>query len=158
VCLINPFLTAAPGETHAADAPTTTDVDPRRQATTTRKKWVRALPAHDLLGSIVDRLPDGAWWLINRVAVATPSARIIGKLVDSGVDTYIVCGEKEAATMRRGQAAAFRRLARTGRFHLEVMPGIDHELFARASRDRVGPVITERILRSVTTGAPARRV
>ena len=123
-----------------------------------RKRWVRALPAHDLLGSIVDRLPDAAWWIINRVAVANPPGRIVGRLVDSGVDTYIVCGEKEAAVMRRGQAAAFRRLARTGRFHLEVMPGIDHELFARASRDRVGPVITERILRSVSTEDPARRV
>jgi hypothetical protein len=39
-----------------------------------------------------------------------------------------------------------------------VMPGIDHELFARASRDRVGPVVTERILRSVTTTEPVRRV
>jgi alpha-beta hydrolase superfamily lysophospholipase len=158
VCLINPVLTAAPAETHAADNPGTTDIDPRRQATTVRKKWVRALPAHDFLGSIVDRLPDGAWWIINRVAVGTPPARIIEKLVESGVDTFIVCGEKEASAMRRGQAAAFRRLARTGRFHLEVMPGIDHELFARASRDRVGPVITERILRSVTTADPARRV
>jgi hypothetical protein len=59
--------------------------------------------------------------------------------------------------MRRGQAAAFRRLARTGRFHLEVMPGIDHELFARVSRDRVGPVVTDGILKSVATTEPARR-
>ncbi|HTT86287.1 MAG TPA: hypothetical protein VMF60_02870, partial [Acidimicrobiales bacterium] len=71
----------------------------------------------------------------------------------AGVDTYVVCGEKEARVMRRGQAAAFRRLTRTGRFHLEVMPGIDHELFARASRDRVGPVVTERIRSSVPTAA-----
>ena len=119
---------------------------------------MRALPAHDLLGSLVERLPDPAWWIINRVAVGSPPARILEKLVDGGVDTYIVCGESEARVMRRGQAAAFRRLARSGRFHLEVMSGIDHELFARASRDRVGPVVTERILRSVTTAEPVRRV
>jgi hypothetical protein len=59
--------------------------------------------------------------------------------------------------MRRGQAAAFRRLARSGRFHLEVMSGIDHELFARVSRDRVTPVVTERILLSVTGTESARR-
>ena len=59
--------------------------------------------------------------------------------------------------MRRGQAAAFRRLARSGRFHLEVMPGIDHELFARASRDRVAPLVTERILLSVARTVPARQ-
>ena len=157
VWIINPILTAAPSEIKADDGPRTPDVDPRRQATTARKKWVRALPAHDFLGSIVDKLPDPAWWLINRVAVASPPARIIEKLVDSGVDTHIVCGDKEARVMRRGQAAAFRRLARTGRFHLEVMPGIDHELFARASRDRVGPVVTDGILKSVATTEPARR-
>jgi alpha-beta hydrolase superfamily lysophospholipase len=158
VCIINPVLTATPGEIYAEDDGSgPPDVDPRRQATTARKRWVRALPAHDLLGSIVDRLPDAAWWFINRVAVASPPARIIERLVDSGVDTYIVCGDKEASVMRRGQAAAFRRLTRSGRFHLEVMPGIDHELFARASRDRVGPVVTERILLSAIRTDPAHR-
>jgi len=158
VCLINPILTARPPEIHAGDGPRTPEIDPRRQATTARRRWVRALPAHDLLGSLVERLPDAAWWVINRVAVGSPPARILEKLVDGGVDTYIVCGESEAAVLRRGQAAAFRRLARSGRFHLEVMSGIDHELFARASRDRVGPVVTGRILGSVTTTEPVRRV
>ncbi len=135
ICVINPILTARPSEILGqGDGSRTPEIDPRRQATTARKRWVRALPAHDLLGAMVDRLPDAAWWFINRVAVASPPARIIERLVDSGVDTYVVCGEKEARVMRRGQAAAFRRLARSGRFHLEVMPGIDHELFARASR------------------------
>jgi alpha-beta hydrolase superfamily lysophospholipase len=158
VCVINPILTAAPGEIYVPTVgQRTPGVDPRRQATTARKRWVRALPAHDLLGGIVDRLPDAAWWIINRVAVANPPGRIVGRLVDSGVETYIVCGEKEAAVMRRGQAAAFRRLARTGRFHLEVMPGIDHELFARASRDRVEPVVTARILLSAARTVPASR-
>jgi alpha-beta hydrolase superfamily lysophospholipase len=159
VCLINPILTSNPSEIRVGvEGQRTPDIDPRRQATTARKRWVRALPAHDLLGSIVDRLPDSAWWFINRVAVGSPPAKIIERLVESGVDTYIVAGTREARVMRRGQAAAFRRLARSGRFHLEVMPGIDHELFARASRDRVGPMVTERILGSVTTTEPARRV
>jgi alpha-beta hydrolase superfamily lysophospholipase len=157
VCVINPILTARPSEIHAEGGSRTPEIDSRRQATTARRRWVRALPAHDLLGSIVDRLPDAVWWIINRVAVGSPPGRIIEKLVDSGVETYVVCGDGEARVMRRGQAAAFRRLARSGRFHLEVMPGIDHELFARASRDRVGPVVTERILRSVTTTEPVRR-
>ena len=158
VCVINPILTARPSEIRSGEGDgRTPEIDARRQATTARRRWVRALPAHDLLGSIVDRLPDAAWWIINRVAVASPPARIIGRLVDSGTDTYVVCGDSEARVMRRGQAAAFRRLARSGRFHLEVMPGIDHELFARASRDRVGPVVTERILGSVATTEPARR-
>jgi len=158
VCVINPILTARPSEIRSGEGDERTpEIDSRRQATTARRRWVRALPAHDQLGSIVDRLPDAAWWIINRVAVASPPARIIGRLVDSGTETYVVCGDSEARVMRRGQAAAVRRLARSRRFQHEVMPGIDHELFARASRDRVGPVVTERILGSVTTTEPARR-
>ncbi|MGH9017802.1 MAG: alpha/beta hydrolase [Acidimicrobiales bacterium] len=159
VCVINPILTASPSEIRVDGAAVgAAEVDPRRQATTARRRWVRALPAHDLLGGIVDRLPDPAWWLINKVAVASPPGRIIERLVGDGVDTYVVCGDREARVMRRGQAAAFRRLTRTGRFHLEVMPGIDHELFARVSRDRVGPVVTERILISAARTVPADRV
>jgi alpha-beta hydrolase superfamily lysophospholipase len=158
VCLINPSLIAAPAEAHGEDGgERAAEIDPRRQAATARRKWVRALPAHDFLGSIVDRLPDPAWWVINRVAVGNPPGRVLGRLVEAGVETYIVCGETEARAMRRGQAAAFRRLARTGRFHLEVVPGIDHELFARVSRDRVRPMVTERIQQSVAMKrGPAR--
>jgi hypothetical protein len=155
VCLINPILTARPSEIQApgaAGAPPA--VDPRRQATTARRRWVRALPAHDFLGGLVDRLPDAAWWLINRVAVANPPARILERLVDSGVDTYIVCGENEARVLRRGQAKAMRRLDRTGRFHLVVVPGIDHELFARSSRDRVSPLVTDRVLSARPVPSP----
>jgi alpha-beta hydrolase superfamily lysophospholipase len=153
VCLINPILTARPGEVRGKGGGLKTpDVDPRRQATTARRKWVRMLPAHDKLGKVGDRLPDLAWWFINRLLVKSPPARIMERLVDAGVDTYVVCGVNEARWMRRGQAAAFRRLARSGRFHLEVMSDIDHELFARASRDLVGPVVTERILSSASSG------
>lgn len=158
VCLINPSFVAAPAEAHGEDGDErAAEIDPRRQATTARRRWVRVLPAHEFLGSIVDRLPDSAWWIINRVAVGNPPARIIERLVEAGVETYIVCGESEARMMRRGQAAAFRRLTRTGRLHLEVVPGIDHELFARVSRDRVGPMVTERIRLSVAPKDPANR-
>lgn len=153
VCLINPILTANPSEIHADDAvQRTPEIDPRRQATTARRRWVRALPAHDLLGGLVDRLPDPAWWVINRVAVASPPARILERLVGRGVDTFIVCGEKEARVLRRGQRAPLRRLDRSGLFHLDVVPGIDHELFARRSRDLVGPMVTHRVLAGSAPG------
>jgi len=148
VCLINPILTAKPAEIRRVpdrSAPTP-DIDPRRQASTARRRWVRALPAHDRIGAVIDRLPDAAWWLINRVAVASPSARILERLVDRQVDTYIVCGPSEARTLRRGQGAAMRRLARSPYFRLDVVHGIDHELFAHRSRELVVPTVTEWVL------------
>ena len=155
VCLINPILTAKPAEirrTVAEREGRTPAVDPRRQATTARRRWVRALPAHDRIGAIIDRLPDAAWWLINRVAVASPPTRVLERLVEHQVDTYIVCGPTEARTLTRGEGAAMRRLARSAHFRLEVVPGIDHELFAHRSRELVVPTVSEWVLFGHTPG------
>jgi len=147
VCLVNPVLTSHPAEVHAAGSGSAAaPVDPRRSATTARKRWVRALPAHDAIGAVVDRLPDAAWWMINRLAVENPPSRVLGRLVERGVDTFVVCGEPEARLVRRGEEAALRRLARTGSFRLEVVPGIDHELFGRAARERVMPIVERHLL------------
>jgi len=147
VCLINPILTTHPSEIRADDDKEgRAALDPRRRATGARKRWVRALPAHDTIGFVVDRLPDAAWWMINRLAVENPPACVLGRLVEMGVDTFVVCGEREARLIRRGQAAALRRLTRTGAFRLEVVPGIDHELFAHAARECVTPIVEAHVL------------
>ena len=85
VCVINPILTASPSEIRSGRR----RLRGRRSRAPAaghpaRRRWVRALPAHDLLGSIVDRLPDPAWWLIDKVAVKSPPGRIIERLVDDG--------------------------------------------------------------------------
>lgn len=146
VIAINPIMTAKPSEI-VSDAGGAEPMSPRRQASAARRRWARALPAHDFLGGIVDRLPDATWWLINRVAVEHPPIRALRRTVDAGVDILVVCGEREARVIRRGERRAFGRLERSPLFHLEVLEGIDHELFAESARSRVVPILSEHLTR-----------
>ena len=141
VCVLNPVIPRntlnQPNRTLSPRPP-----DPRRRATAARKPWVRRLPAHDRLAALAERLPGAAWWLFDRIGVELPPARALERLVEHGVDTFVVCGETEARKIRRGEESVLRRLRRTGRFRMEVVPGIDHELFQRAARDQVEPMLT----------------
>jgi dienelactone hydrolase len=146
VCAINPILPHKPGELRAKDAAPTEDIDARRQAAPARKRWVRALPAHDQLGAMLNRMPDQVWWLLNRVAVEHSPARALRRLVDLGVQTFIVSGERESWMIWRGESRTRRRLEHSGRFRHVIVPGVDHELFKRDAREVVSGIVTEGVL------------
>jgi len=147
ICALNPIITPKPSEIDGKDAVArAAQPDPRRQATATRKAWVRNLPAHDLLWAVVNRLPEPAWWFIDRLGVETPPARSFEKLVERGVDTYVVCGDREIKAIRRGQGARMRRVQSSGNFHLERVPGHDHELFGYDVRQMVEAMVTRHVV------------
>lgn len=153
VCAINPILTPKPPELLEEDpALRMAHPDPRRHAVAARRRWVRRLPAHGVLGPIVDRLPDPAWWLINRIGVEQPPARAFERLVARGVDTFVLCGDPEARLITRGARSLLRRLQRGGRFRLEVVPGIDHELFGRSARRRIEQMLTAHLVERFGSG------
>jgi hypothetical protein len=122
------------------------EIDPRRQAAPARKRWVRALPAHDLLGGMLERMPDPVWWLVNRVAIEVSPARALRRLVDQGVRTLIVSGEREARMTWRGEGRVRRSLALTPGFRHVVDPGIDHDLLRRDARELASRIITDEVL------------
>lgn len=168
VCLVNPSLTAHPSElAHVADSNSVTaaddprplgpakTIDPRRQASTATRRLVRALPAHDFFGSIVNRLPDPAWWVIKRTVMHQAPARALETMLERGVEAFVVCGENEARTICQGERGRMRRMTDSGRMQFEVMPGIDHELFGSESRRRVRARVTEHVINryAPTTGS-----
>ena len=146
VCGINPVIPYKLSELRSEDAALTEKADSRRQASGARKWWVRALPAHDQMGAILERMPDSVWWIVNRVAVEQPPARVLGKLLEAGVRTTLISGEWENRVMWRGEHRARRRLQRSGLLHLVVLPDIDHEILQRDARERVTKVITDDVL------------
>ena len=77
-------------------------------------------------------MPDPVWWVINRVAVEQSPARVVGKLVERGVRTLLVCGELEDWMLWRGERRARRQLERTGLMHLVVVPHMDHGMLQNA--------------------------
>jgi pimeloyl-ACP methyl ester carboxylesterase len=151
VCAINPVLNWKPAEVDAEQA-----TDERRQAAPVRKRWVRALPAHDKLGPLVERMPHPVWWVLNRVAVEQSPARAMRQLVDRGVRTFIVSGEIEWRVMWRGERRAYREIERRNGFRQVVVPAIDHALLQRDARELVSRIVTEDTLAAYATDhAPA---
>jgi dienelactone hydrolase len=144
VCAVNPMFPHKPAELQ--DEAPIDEIDPRRQAAPARKRWVRALPAHDLLGGMLERMPDPVWWLVNRVAIEVSPARALRRLVDQGVRTLIVSGEREARMTWRGEGRVRRSLALTPGFRHVVDPGIDHDLLRRDARELASRIITDEVL------------
>jgi len=146
VCAINPILTLnlpEPAVDQASDPGT--DVG-RREVTGGMKGWVRKMPAYDLINRVVQRLPSSAWWIINRVAVETPPAQRLGQVVDAQVNVLVIAGTDEGRWLRGGESRTFRRLEDTGRFRMEVIPGLEHTLFEWRTREIAAAILTEHVI------------
>jgi alpha-beta hydrolase superfamily lysophospholipase len=158
VCAVNPCLTFRPPEVNQDAAPElqTGKLDARRQASGAKKDWTRLLPGRDQLGPIVDNLPDPLWWIINRVAVQSPPARSLSRLVDTSADVQVICGQNEAHLLLRGEARMFKRLRRTGRFEMVVIRDLEHSLFERSGRERTSDLLTEHVVGRIG-GTPNRQ-
>jgi alpha-beta hydrolase superfamily lysophospholipase len=148
LCTVNPILTIKPPEL-ASDF--ITELRPgalgaRREALGARKMWARRLPAHDLLAPLLERLPDAAWWVINRIVVESPPARLVWKAVEADVDVFVIAGEEEAQHLSRGEVRTMRRLVKNPRFRMRVIPGLEHTLFERRGRELASGMLTDHVL------------
>jgi alpha-beta hydrolase superfamily lysophospholipase len=146
VCAINPILTRnlPEPEVDAASAPGT-DAGPRA-VSGGMKGWVRKMPAYNLMNRVVQRLPSSAWWIINRVAVQTPPAQKLRNVVDAGVNLLVIAGTDEGRWLRGGESRTFRQLEGTGLFRMEVIPGLEHTLFERRTREVAAGILTEHVI------------
>jgi alpha-beta hydrolase superfamily lysophospholipase len=146
VCAINPILTRnLPDPTTDTASAAGTDSG-QRAVTGGMKGWVRKMPAYDRLNRIVQRLPSSAWWIINRVAVQTPPAQKLRNVVDAGVNLLVIAGTDEGRWLRGGEGRTFRQLEGTGRFRMEVIPGLEHTLFERRTREVAAGILTEHVI------------
>jgi pimeloyl-ACP methyl ester carboxylesterase len=155
VCTVNPVLTFRPPEV-GADVVfelRPTALGNRRPASGARKRWAKALPAHDLIGPVFERLPDSLWWIINRVAVQSPPARLLANVVDAHVNLFVIAGNEEARLLSRGEGRTLRRLWSNKLFHMEVIPGLEHSLFEQHGRELVTALLTEHVLGRYATPA-----
>jgi alpha-beta hydrolase superfamily lysophospholipase len=145
VCAINPILTRNLSEPKVDDA-STSETNEGRRVSGGMKGWVRKMPAYDLINRIVQRLPSSAWWIINRVAVDTPPAQKLRKVVDAGVNLLVIAGTDEGRWLRGGEGRTFRQLEGTGRFRMEVIPGLEHTLFEGRTREVAAGILTEHVI------------
>jgi alpha-beta hydrolase superfamily lysophospholipase len=146
VCAINPILTLNLPVSYVDDASAVGTNGGSRAVTGGMKDWVRKMPAYARINRVVQRLPGSAWWIINRVAVQMSPAERLAKVVDAGVNLLVVAGTDEGRWLRGGEGRTFRRLEVTGRFRMEVVPGLEHTLFERRTREVAAAILTEHVI------------
>jgi pimeloyl-ACP methyl ester carboxylesterase len=146
LCAVNPFFIFT--------RPKESALNTREQPSGAMKGWTRALFAHDQLASIVQRLPGAAWWIINRIALESPPTNTLSRVIDTGVNVFMIAGKNEAIQLSRGERWAVRRLRRTGRFRLEVVPDLEHTLFEQHGRVLATELLTEHVLSRYGTSVP----
>jgi alpha-beta hydrolase superfamily lysophospholipase len=148
LCAVNPILTfnAPIADSGERAESSTGPAEGRPEVSGGMKGWVRAMPAYDQINRIAKRLPSGAWWIINRVAVETPPARRLGQVVDAGVNVLVIAGTDEGRWLRGGEGRTLQKLERTGRFRMEVIPGLEHTLFERRTREVAVEILIDHVV------------
>ena len=67
--------------------------------------------------------------------------------MSQGTDTLLVCGDAEYRPIRQGVTTVrLRHLQRTGRLRLELLAGLQHDLFLADQRSLVARLVTEHVL------------
>jgi alpha-beta hydrolase superfamily lysophospholipase len=141
LCALNPILTFK--DLNAKDAGGA-DQGPA-QTKGGMKGWVGKVPGYTLINRVSKRLPSSAWWVINRIAVDITPARRMARVVDAGVDVLVIAGTDEGRWLSGGETRTLHRLEQTGRFRMEVIPGLEHTLFEHSTREVAVGILSDHI-------------
>jgi hypothetical protein len=127
-----------------------------------RRRASRSLPTP--LAKLARKHGRTAWWLWRRyrqLAVWQAPMAVPALAVRSGLDVHLICGVDELKPFRRvlyWRLFGERRLTRTGRFELAVIPSMDHSLLFGHGRDAVARLLSERVLGHRGSVAPPPRL
>jgi pimeloyl-ACP methyl ester carboxylesterase len=163
VVSINPILSFLPPELVTGDT-----LDPRRHVAIPRPSAMQAFRGDGKLAGLRKRFPRLAvrGRELSEMLEALTAARErrpaawLKKLTDAGVDVLLICGDREARPIKlSGTTWSFRRLERTGRYRLDLIPGLEHALLITDQRADVRRRVTEYMHRLAVAGqAPGRPV
>jgi hypothetical protein len=148
VCAINPpptFRLPDSGDGAASRLPTEED---RRQVTGGMKGWVRHIRDYRRIRRFVQHLPSSVWWIINRVTAEKPPVRTLREVVDTGAIMLLIVGPNESRWLVGGEGSSVRKLERTARFRMEIIPDLEHTLLERHTRAKVAEILTEHVIRN----------
>ncbi len=146
VVAINPVLSFQPPEVLAGGP-----LDERRHVALPRSTVVQAFHHEGPLSPLRRRFPNLGWRLRTLMAPSRRPAVWLKELVASNVGLLLVCGDREARPIHQGASAkTLRRLADTGRFRFEFIPGLDHGLLRADHRNRVSDMLTDHLVERFT--------
>jgi alpha/beta superfamily hydrolase len=113
------------------------DAAPEAAAVRPRRGRLGELRDRGVFQPLTSRLPDWLWRMTHPGLWSEGRVEAVRRVVDRGVDVYLVCGTDEWQLVGRGNRKALRSLKRTGRFESVMVPSLDHSLHIAAGRDEV---------------------
>ncbi len=142
VIALNPVLTFQPPEMLAGQP-----VHERRRVALPRGNVIQQFSGEGALSGLRKRFPGLGWRIRTLMAFGSRPMVWIKELTVSGVDLMFICGDREARPIRQGSSNhATSRLAASGRFRFEFIPGLDHGLLVSSHRERIQDLVTEHVM------------
>ena len=158
VCAFNPVFSSGPVAPPARGPNTPTRP---RMSTLVKRAVVKAARTR-AMGAAVGSLPQGVWWVFNRLGVRRSPVDTFEELVGAGTDVLVVVGPDEALRIRRGAARALRKLVRSDRIEFDVIEDLDHALLGTDDAPRVFDLVyrhvRDRFSEKDPAGAPGGAV
>jgi alpha-beta hydrolase superfamily lysophospholipase len=172
VCVINPAFAFVPPEpegtaerqarqrskrwlVHLAGPPLHRLV--RTRNPTEAERWVTALDNGTWPVAMAKRrpgIPESVWRFVSRHLLDNTGTTILKRVVESEIDTFVVCGSDDYLPIRIGSDDQIRLLEQAPNFHLEVLSDLDHASWAMAHRKRLVASIAGHLQRAYCSPAP----
>ncbi len=142
VVAVNPILDFVPPE--MLDG--TSDMDPIRKFCIPPVTIVKVARLAPRAVAFAERFPNLTWRVRHLLSRRNVPVQRLGALIEAGVSTLLVCGELESTALRQSGPHLMNRLERTGQFHMETVPDVQHSLPTHRMRELVGQLVTDFVL------------
>ena len=155
ICVINPTFSFAPPEPEGTAVRLARQRSKRwlvhlirpplewmgtRRNVTDLDRWLKALDNGSWPVAMAKRrpgIPEPVWQFVSRHLLENTGTTILGRVVASNVDTYVLCGWDDFLPIRIGADDQIRILEQEPNFHLEVLSDLDHSSWFMAHRQRL---------------------
>ena len=163
ICVINPTFSFAPPEPEGTAVRLARQRSKRwlvhlirpplewmgtRRNVTDLDRWRKALDNGSWPVAMAKRrpgIPEPVWQFVSRYLLENTGTTILGRVVASNVDTYVLCGRDDFLPIRIGADDQIRLLEQEPNFHLEVLSDLDHSSWFMAHRQRLVASITNHL-------------
>ena len=125
----------------------------KRRNATDLDRWLKALDSGSWPVAMSKRrpgIPEPVWQFVSRHLLENTGTTILGRVVDSKVDTYVLCGWDDFLPIRIGADDQIRNLEQAPNFHLEVLSDLDHSSWFMAHRQRLVASIASHLEKTYT--------
>ena len=118
--------------------------------------WSTALETGSWPVAVASRhpwIPALVWRVVDRLLLDNTQCSTFERLVASGIDAFVICGEPDLPPVTLGGGGALKRLGRSDRFGLAILDGLDHAALLTEQRLRLKRALTDHV---VTRYGPGR--